>query len=256
MAIIYGYDDKYDIFASTSETEGEVRTSNLALGNCAAWGHGPSHAGSINAYTRKQPALYYVIRLSTLSKSGAELEKITSRSLAHRLRRKNPDAVLLHFYQIRTRRLSYGSMDRCSSVTASDPDRPLALLRYVYQARPYVHARARVRAHASTHVYVSARPRADACTLVIVLHTHVRVVRGVVLRRPVLSPPGTAEPLPAPRTGRSAASQFPSLAGSPPATSLPSSTSCYTWSPPVRSVLSPSRGSPLLLPPDLTSRGH
>lgn len=99
-------------------------------------------------------------------------------------------------------------------------------LRYAYQREAHTCVRARVCERA---------PRANACTLVIVLHTHVRVVRGVVLRPPPF-PLNTDQQPPFPRCNWRT-SQFPSrlplLTACPP---------CYTWSPPVRSVLSPSRG--------------
>lgn len=91
------------------------------------------------------------------------------------------------------------------------------------------------------HACASARPRANACTLVIVVYTHVRVVRGVVLRPPPLPPQPIWLP-PFPRCNWRTI-QFPSRL--PP---LPACPLCYTWSPPVRSVLSPSRGSLPLAP--------
>lgn len=127
---------------------------------------------------------------------------------------------------------------------ASDPDRVLAALRASTRG---AHMCARARACAS------ARPRANACTLVIVVHTHVRVVRGVVLRPPPFPLDAARQPPFPPCNWRT--SQFPFRSPLLPACPL-----CYTWSPPVRSVLSPSRGPlPFASSPPrthLTSRGH
>lgn len=104
----------------------------------------------------------------------------------------------------------------------------------------YTHAFARARAGTCVceRACASARPRANAYTLVIILHTHVRVVRGVVLRPPPF-PLNTDQQPPFPRCNRQT-SQFPSRLPLQPACPP-----CYTWSPPVRSVLSSSR-DPLL----------
>lgn len=72
-------------------------------------------------------------------------------------------------------------------------------LRCAYQRAAHTCVRERV--------CVSARPRANACTLVIVLHTHVRVVRGVVLRPPPFPLAAVQQP-PFPRCNRRT-SQFP-----------------------------------------------
>lgn len=109
-------------------------------------------------------------------------------------------------------------------------------LRYAYQRE----ARMCVRA-----ARARSRPRANACTLVIILHTHVRVVRGVVLRPPSfplnVPPAATLSPL-------QLADQPVSLPLTSPARLptvlhvVPTRTICFiavTWSPPFRSLLSP-----------------
>jgi len=115
----------------------------------------------------------------------------------------------------------------------------LSIHRSGWRVRPWSNSRCTTHINAKyTHAFARARPRANACTLVIILHTHVRVVRGVVLRPPTF-PLNTEQQPPFPRCNP--ADHPVSLPFASPARLstvlhvVPTRTICFivvTWSPP------------------------